>query len=263
MLVEIAQMATVQKVPQQATSALRESELRKSIVAALLDVGRMRMRDLAERLQKFPQNLALPVRELVNAGLVDRQELGRTVFLSATPLAAAALEEIGGNRTVKAATAVPERTGTRLPAPATADPRALVLALCERVRSAPKAAQFREAEAAAAEFARATAARRFTRLPQRVSENQERHILLTKLADCESYLLRDADLYLFGEDAASYMPGVLMELQQGIALNVMRHLEMTERIIAARMMPGGTSVQLLGLVTDRVRANSMETANFI
>ena len=261
MLVEMVQAARLQKIPEEALSALSESDVKRSIVKALVTHGRLRMRDLAEQLGKYPQNLVAPVRELAQVGLVERQELGRTVFLSATPLGTAASEPFAASTPEPAkqpTVSPPQPAGSNV-----VDPRALVLSLCERVQKAPPGARYSEAQNAAAEFARHRALPQAggTALP-RSTENRERHLLLNKIVECESYLLRNADLPLFGEDPVSYLPGVLAALNDGIALNVIQCVDWTERMIGARVMPGGTSAQLLGVVTDRVRAQSMKPATY-
>jgi DNA-binding MarR family transcriptional regulator len=252
MIVEFAETARVQKVPEEALAALRDSKMRLLIVTTLTEHGRMRVGDLAARLDKYSQNLAVPVKELADAGLLERQQLGRTVFLSATPMGSAAAKSLRRSTEPQSAgstaTATPNPVAEHVDRGTTAI-RSMMLALCKRVCEADETRWFDEAKAAAD----AMASRLFGAVPRSGAATQSgqgfrRHLLLKQLVDSGWHLLRESDYWLFADDPVAYLPGVLYALGDNVRLNVMEYSAWAERMGAASRAPGGTSAQLLGLM---------------
>jgi DNA-binding MarR family transcriptional regulator len=266
MLVEIARTARLQKVPDEALAAMSDSRIKQSIVRTLLRDGRLRVTDLAMRLGMRTQNLASPTRELAEAGLLDREELGRSVFLSATPMAAEALQHIPapsiaiaasnaersvGDAAATAAIEPPPPLVTRAPIDLTAEIRRHISAFSERVQMAPDTV--RMADQAAREFEQRFAIE-LEQHAERTSKSCEaqRVALVKRLAEYETAHVPDADLGFLGDDPAVYFPGVLTLLPEGGAvLRVMRYVEVARELPQAGVKPAQTSARLLYIAAQR------------
>lgn len=105
-LLGIGRRSRIQKVPDEVIATLASSKVRTDVLQELVGQGRMRLSELAERLDKQVPNLVAPTRELAALGLLEREEFGKHVWLSALPLATAALEELSGIEPVRRRVAV-------------------------------------------------------------------------------------------------------------------------------------------------------------
>ena len=90
-IAELAQIARAQSIPSEAAGVVVNSEVARDIGKILLSEGSLRPSDLAARLEKHSQNLHRVVELMVKAGLLRRDEFGKSVMLSATPLTRAAI----------------------------------------------------------------------------------------------------------------------------------------------------------------------------
>jgi DNA-binding MarR family transcriptional regulator len=250
MLVEMAQAARHLKLPDQALKQLGDSPFKHSIVQVLVAAGRMRVSELAERLDKFPQNLVTPCRDLVEAGLIEREEIGRSAFLSATPLGRAALKHLedSGRTPVKPTVADAFTQATKPQSSRVGVPEVVpfVLQQCGLVEQKPPderiAAAVRAAEAFEVRFSGSTEPAEKTRRPA----NEASLALAQDVAGSESVLLKQDDLKVLGAEPGIYMPGVLRPLHNGIALDCLKYTGAIQRLVDARTPPGVTAVHLLG-----------------
>lgn len=264
MLIECAQWARLQKAPDQIVVMLRDSAIKRQMVRTLVMHGRLAMNVLAARVNKRPGNLLIARRELVQAGVITREESGRNVYLSATPLGAAALEQLGtetpgmldlrsaeadalarAEATLDEAVRVEahgrsERAYADGPQPdRQREVRDYVLAGRARVWAEPEEAM----PAAADEAARGFGARFAADARHRTRTCPGGHLyshqaLASKLADCGSYLLTDQDLCLVASDPGMYLPLVLQPLAEGMALNVGIYLDGGLDLVKANVEPG-------------------------
>jgi DNA-binding MarR family transcriptional regulator len=257
MLVEMAQAARHLKLPDQALKQLGDSHLKYSIVEVLVAAGRMRVSELAEQLDKFPQNLVTPCRDLVEAGLIEREEIGRSAFLSATPLGRAALKHLDETRrTPGVRPRVPEAF-TRAAKPQSSRVEAapevvpFVLQQCGLVEQKPPderiAAAVKAAEAFEVRFSGSTEPAEKTGRPA----NEASLALAQDFAGSESVLLKQDDLKILGTEPGIYMPGVLRPLGNSIALDCLKYTGAIQRLVDARTPPGVTAAQLLGTMADQ------------
>src|ERR1043165_3009487 len=85
-LIELCAMMRNQKVPVSAVRILAKSSVARAIADAVQASGSLTPAEVAKRLQKNSQNLVELERQMVNTGLLRRDEFGRSVRYSATPL---------------------------------------------------------------------------------------------------------------------------------------------------------------------------------
>ena len=96
-IAELAQMVRGYSVPAEAANIMMRSDVAKEIAKAVLAQGAISPTELGRRLERHSQNLVKVTKMMVRAGLLRRDEYGRSVRLSPTPLTAAALAYVEPN----------------------------------------------------------------------------------------------------------------------------------------------------------------------
>jgi len=266
-IVGLAQMARQQKVPDEALASVQASPVKTVILQALAAHGQMRLTDLADRLDKKPQNLVTPTKELAAAGLIEREEYGRVVLLSLTPMGAAVLARLPSRRDdIGVPPPPPVRAmgaaagvgfgGTLAGFPNRraelhAEMRLYIETECHTVGAEPSDRQPDAAIHSARVFEQ--------RYPGRGNPRILRSELIQTLAGSEWHLLRDPDLPLFGSDPAIYLPGVVQVIPQGLALNVLSYVNATGRFSEARVAPADAAEERLSeQVLEEIQARQSE-----
>ncbi len=90
-IAELAQIARTQAIPSDAAKIMVNSDVARDIAKVVLTAGALRPTDLAERLEKHSQNVLKVTASMVKTGLLRRDNFGKSVMYSATPLTRAAL----------------------------------------------------------------------------------------------------------------------------------------------------------------------------
>jgi DNA-binding MarR family transcriptional regulator len=100
-LAELASLVRHQALPREVVQVLGRSDLAGQVLRAVIETRSISPTDLANRLNREPQNLVPINEQLVGAGLLRRDEFGRRVRFSPTALALSAAEQFGIEREAK------------------------------------------------------------------------------------------------------------------------------------------------------------------